>query len=384
MTMRCEAAEQTRDGSLECPASAVRFNETAGVALEMELAKGDGKRTRLRVAANSGKPILGHSYWGNFAIDLDGLELGRQAKPILLDHDSQAIVGYTSKIEKTADGIVAEGEILAEDGEEFAAGRRVQALAERGFPWQASVYVPPLSVEYVPSDTFAEVNGHKLEGPGHIFRRSVLREVTVTSLGADENTDAELFGAGRKERIVTTKVTQTAPQQAEENPGEVQPTQLSVETSTGNPAASFTNDAVVIFNNDGKVERPRVTAEQFTVAQKAVAEERERVARLSAAAEPHQKALLGTLITEGAALADGLEQLLEDQRKVNADKLSALGSSAPDGVEFSDSSDDTATTDEGRERAKFRKSRELQHEFLNDEELYISFCLADGTLEGSN
>jgi hypothetical protein len=55
---------------------------------------------------------------------------------------------------------------------------------------QASVYIPPLEIQSLGNNESATVNGYTLMGPGTIFRKSMLREVTLTALGADENTSA--------------------------------------------------------------------------------------------------------------------------------------------------------------------------------------------------
>jgi hypothetical protein len=359
--------------TLEMPAGAARFAEADAVRFEYTT-DNEEAGGNLRVFANSGQPIEGHWYWGNFAIDLDGLEVGRQAKPILLDHDASAIVGYTHTIEKTEDGIVAEGTILSGEGDDFAAARKVSNLAAQGFPWQASVYVPPLSVERVPAGKSATVNGFTLDGPGHIFRKSVLREVTVTSLGADENTDAEMFREG-KERIVA-KLTDASSDvetcEIARNISEVEQAELSLGEDTGGAAVE---PASVDPTADTAMLSDQITD--------AVATERQRIARLMKASEPHQSALLSDLIEKGVELTEGLEALIDDAKTFKAGKLEQLAEEAPESVEFSDESSDHDGSDEGKARAKFAASPELQEEFLNNVDLYLSWCQVEGSIEGS-
>jgi hypothetical protein len=138
------------------------------------------------MVANSGQPILGHWYWGNFAVDLEGLQIGKQKKPALRDHDAQSIVGWTESISKGAEGIIAEGFFTGQT----EAGKEAMALAQEGFPWQASVYIPPVRMQSIREGEEVTVNGYTLKGPGTVFRESLLREVTFTALGADENTSA--------------------------------------------------------------------------------------------------------------------------------------------------------------------------------------------------
>ncbi|MFH1458189.1 MAG: hypothetical protein ABIG31_03355, partial [Candidatus Omnitrophota bacterium] len=152
------------------PKAALRFKEE-DVPVEI-LASQEGEETKKRkfsMIANSGRVMLNHWLWGNLAIDLSGVSIGRKKKPALRDHNSNRIVGWTEGInidEKR--GIVAEG-IFSEKTED---GVQALELADEGFPWQASIYIPPLVIERVKEGETAEVNGRKLKGPGTIFRKS--------------------------------------------------------------------------------------------------------------------------------------------------------------------------------------------------------------------
>jgi len=170
------------------PKAALKFKEE-DVPVEI-LASQEGEKTKKRkfsMIAHSGKIMLNHWLWGNLAIDLSGVSIGRKKKPALREHNSNRIVGWTEGInidEKR--GIVAEG-IFSGKTED---GIQVLELADEGFPWQASIYIPPLAIERVKDGETAEVNGRKIKGPGTIFRKSILREVSFCALGADENTSA--------------------------------------------------------------------------------------------------------------------------------------------------------------------------------------------------
>jgi len=170
------------------PKAALRFKEEED-PVEI-LTSTDGEKTKKRkfsMVAHSGRIMLNHWLWGNLAIDLSGVSIGRKKKPALRDHNSNRIVGWTEGInidEKR--GIVAEG-IFSGKTED---GIQALELADEGFPWQASIYIPPLAIERVKDGETAEVNGRKIKGPGTIFRKSILREVSFCALGADENTSA--------------------------------------------------------------------------------------------------------------------------------------------------------------------------------------------------
>lgn len=155
-------------------------------------AEGENKKPLFRMNAHTGR-IMKHWYWGNWAIDLKGITVNRQRMPALLAHNAEAIAGWTEKIEvDEKQGILAEG-VYAESTD---IGRSVRALQEEGFPWQASVYVPPAEIEMVGENKSAEVNGQTLKGPGAIFRKSTLREVSFCALGADERTSVAAAAEG--------------------------------------------------------------------------------------------------------------------------------------------------------------------------------------------
>ena len=173
------------------PKQALQF--ASGIPGEFVLAGEDGDRPRFSMVANSGEVMLNHWYWGNLAIDLAGLKIGRQKKPALESHDTDKKVGWTDKISIDATkGLLAEG-YFSQTTEE---GQAALALAQEGFPWQASVYVKPTKIERIEAGESVEVNGHKLTGPGTVWRGGRLREVSLTALGVDENTDVKALSDG--------------------------------------------------------------------------------------------------------------------------------------------------------------------------------------------
>jgi len=175
----------------EIPAWALRLREPLEHG-QVVLGTGRGRAGgAFHMIAHSGK-VMAHPYWGQFAIDLSGVEIGSERKAVLREHKSEWIVGQTTSIRRTPKGIEAEGVFSAKT----AHGREVRDLADDDFPWQASIYVPPLQIERVPEGSEAEVNGHTLKGPGSIFRKSRLRELSFCALGMDDDTSAGV--AGRK------------------------------------------------------------------------------------------------------------------------------------------------------------------------------------------
>lgn len=131
------------------------------------------------------------SYWYNpVVIELSGLNLTSQIKPIYLQHiaDIDYLIGQTSKVEIKGNSLVASGEILGDSDKV----KQVLALADKGFKWQASVGVRAEEVEKLAEKQTAVVNGQKFTGPINIIRKSSLGEISFVMLGADESTSANI------------------------------------------------------------------------------------------------------------------------------------------------------------------------------------------------
>lgn len=258
------------------------------------------KRTRWRMVANSGGVIENHSHWGNFAIDLEGLNIGRQRKPALRDHDPQKIVGHTQSIQVTDEGLVAEGTFSDTDD-----GREVQAMLADGFPWQASVYVPPKAIQKLEEGESADVNGITIEGPGHVFRSSSLREVTFTSLGADENT-----GAAALSEVQITAVIQTA-----------QPEEVFMD-----------QENVVSETTESCQAEPQAADQASEMFQSGIELERQRMSVFLEVSLPDQLGLVRELISEGVSQEEGVKRLAKDIKDNMEAKLQHKLASTPEPV----------------------------------------------------
>ena len=148
--------------------------------------------TKFDMIANSGVPFR-HPFWGNFAVDLSGMRVPTKSLPVLMDHDVSSRVGFTERFRVNGDGLNVTGVLLSDSASDQA--RLIRQQSKEGFPWQASISVPPTEILRVEGGETATVNGHELKGPGHIFRSSDLREVSFVTLGADANTSAVLLSA---------------------------------------------------------------------------------------------------------------------------------------------------------------------------------------------
>lgn len=155
----------------------------------LEAAEGDdqaGERVpRFRMVAYTGG-IMHPRYMGPTVVDLAGLAV-RPTRPVLRDHDTDRIVGHTTRVEMPRGRrLVAEGEISG-SGDDAA---EITATSGRGFPWQASVGARILEAERVHENESATVNGRRLRGPFYLIRRAELTEISFVAIGGDGNTAA--------------------------------------------------------------------------------------------------------------------------------------------------------------------------------------------------
>jgi hypothetical protein len=142
------------------------------------------KLPRFRMLANNGTPMKLAGWKFPVVIDLAGLTIPRQSRPVRLSHDALKGIGHTESIRVDGSKIVASGTI----SRDTEAAREVVASAKNGFPWQASLGASCDECEFINAGETATVNGHSVEGPMNIARCATLGGISFVDLGADENT----------------------------------------------------------------------------------------------------------------------------------------------------------------------------------------------------
>ncbi|MEO2031495.1 MAG: hypothetical protein ABGZ35_05370 [Planctomycetaceae bacterium] len=160
--------------------------------LQIEAAADDDnpRQRRFSMVAYTGGPMKLSGWRYPVVVDLSRLDVGRQRRPILLDHtrDVDFVMGQTDRIAIANHELQVSGEVLGDS----AKAKQVIALNDRGFAWQASIGARADEVEFVSSGKSVEVNGQDIQGPVNVARRATLGEVSFVVLGADENTTAEI------------------------------------------------------------------------------------------------------------------------------------------------------------------------------------------------
>lgn len=166
--------------------------------LTLEAAAGEGSESKTRrfamTAYTGGKLMAGSYYPYGVVVDLTGLSVTAKSRPILRDHDTSQIVGHTTDVTIGDAAIRLKGELSGAN--EYAA--EVEASADKGFPWQASIGALPTQVAFVDRGESVTVNGKKFTGPIYVARKASLREVSFVALGADDSTAARLLASAER------------------------------------------------------------------------------------------------------------------------------------------------------------------------------------------
>ena len=193
---------------LVCEPGAVVIEATA------ELAAGaDGKPPlpRFAMVAYTGGPMRIAGWRYPVIVDLAGLGIPSQSRPIRFGHDMQSGVGHTDAI-KIEGGQLMAGGVVSRD---TAAAKEVVVSARNGFPWQASIGAAVEEHEFVKENQKVLVNGREFSGPVNVVRKATLGEISFVDLGADGQTSASIAAVAtqpsqEKTIMADTTVTDTA------------------------------------------------------------------------------------------------------------------------------------------------------------------------------
>lgn len=153
-------------------------------------ADGDGKPAlaRFTMAAYNGGPMQLAGWRHPVVVDLAGMRIPSQRRPIRLQHDADRGVGHTERITIDGGRLAAEGIISRGTAE----AREVVEAGRNGFPWQASIGAQVVRHDFLAEGQTRGVNGQEIVGPANIVTESVLGEISFVDLGADGTTSASI------------------------------------------------------------------------------------------------------------------------------------------------------------------------------------------------
>lgn len=174
----------------------------AVVAITAAEAGADGKPKLASFKGNAytGAAMKPMGWWDPVVIDLGGVKIPSQHRPVLRQHDHEQIAGHTTSVTAGADGIAVEG-VFSGQAEHV---QKITEPAKNGFQWQLSVGANPVRTEFLESGEETEVNGRTVTGPLVISRETEIGEISFVPLGADGDTSA-VVSASRGDRPVNDK-----------------------------------------------------------------------------------------------------------------------------------------------------------------------------------
>lgn len=149
--------------------------------------KGDELPT-FEMQAYNGEPISVEGWHLPVILDLRGTEFYKPSTPVIADHDPTARIGHTTDQQIDANGIRARGVVSATG----AAAREFTADAKNKFPFEVSVGARVLRAVVIRDGESVTVNGKPWDGPIIHAKRTVIRELSALTLGADGTTSVTI------------------------------------------------------------------------------------------------------------------------------------------------------------------------------------------------
>lgn len=170
----------------------------------LQAAAGESAAPAVEILAYNGGELPVEGFALPVILDVAGLDVPDQVRPILIDHDDseEGVLGQTNRIDvDRATGVIkATGVALGVSGKAV----RVKQLAASGYQWQASVGALVWDEQLIPAGQTVEVNGRRFSGPVIVGRKSTLREISFVPTGADDTTAAHIAAALSKETAMPT------------------------------------------------------------------------------------------------------------------------------------------------------------------------------------
>ena len=250
-------------------------------AMQIDVAAADAgsgtlKLPRFTMVAYTGGPMRIGGWRNLVVVDLAGLAIPSQSRPVRFGHDATSGVGHTDRIAVEGGTLVATG-VVSRD---TVAAREIVVSAKNGFPWQASIGASVEQFEFVKETQTVLVNGREFAGPLNVVRKATLGEISFVDLGADGQTSARLAAAAKEKELMDGN---TSEKQGETmvvtagNPGvgiETPPVQAGTDKATvpakveaqAAPATRVVQAADVITGDPVSDMRAKVAAEKDRIA----------------------------------------------------------------------------------------------------------------------
>jgi len=172
-------------------------------AADIAAADDDGKPKlpRFSMVAYTGGAMRIAGWRYPVVVDLAGLAIPSQSRPIRFGHDAASGVGHTYQLAVSEGKLVAAG-VVSRD---TAAAREIVASARNGFPWQASLGASVEQFEFVRENQTVLVNGREFKGPVNVVRKATLGEISFVDLAADSNSSASVAASAKETPVMEDK-----------------------------------------------------------------------------------------------------------------------------------------------------------------------------------
>ena len=163
------------------------------------------KMPRFRMVAYTGGVMRITGFPHPVVVDLEGLAIDRQDIPVRLDHNPRQGVGHTQRV------LIENGQVVAEGlvSRDTSWARDVAKSGVNGFPWQASIGAAVVDAEFVPNGQRITVNGRTFDGPLHVVRKAILKEISFVDSGADTATSARIAAQNKEQAVMDDTNTAT-------------------------------------------------------------------------------------------------------------------------------------------------------------------------------
>ena len=240
----------------------------AAAPASLNAADGEATLPRFSMVAYTGEPlrVMGFAY--PVVVNLDGMSIPAQNRPVRFQHSAFEGVGHTERIAIERGSLIAEGVV----SRETAAAREIVASGKRGFPWQASIGASIEEIEFIKRGVTATINGRKHVGPVYIAHKTTLNEISFVDLGADQQTRARIAAQHQQENpSMPEENTNPA---AEETPKQTVPTN-EPQPSQQTPPPARNNGTLTASD-------PASEIEQMTARARAETERRQRIQEMTA------------------------------------------------------------------------------------------------------
>ncbi len=301
-------SKQRRRGKIRANDASSLVKFSAGASCDIVAQDGQKGRPKISMIAYTGDAMkVGFGF--PVVVDLAGMRISAKQRPLFADHRPDQVVGHTTAIRKTVAQLEVEGVLSGHN----AKTEEIIATAGNGFPWQASIGADMVRREFVRAGASVKVNGRTFRGPLIVARETVLKEVSVVSLGGDDNTSTSIAARRREAHMDEfekwLKAKNINPDSLDDATRDYLEASFKAETGTdgGNPPANGTVTA-----SAGDVDS------MVGAIRGAAASEHQRIADVSAILQDHPQ-------LRAKAVADGWDKTKAELEKVKAERPTVNG-----------------------------------------------------------